>query len=500
MSKKVVCRLLCLLLSVLFVLTVAGCGDSGTESTPSSGLEDNGTVSDAPGSDVGDEPTTTTENSDAFSTDASGTSSTKQGSSGTTTMGKTSGKVTNTTTKSPGKKTSYTKEQIIAKMPAKLKGTTLKYFYWWDPYTQMDKEAIESFTKATGIKVQSVVASYSEFQTQLSSRIASGDSPDIVRLLSNATYQIVNLQPITNSGFEYFNDTAWDDRLMKDYTFNGSTYAANLKDSAIMDVGCFYYNKKALRNAKLEDPYEIWKKDPKKWTWDKFWSMCQEFVDAMPNQSTFAGSTWQYQNASLRYRGATYYDYDSTKGQWVNNMKSDTLVNAWQDMMNKYDKRQAVYTYDSSAFTRGYILFSWSGPFAARKKDTTYQTMKDQNNLGIVPMPTDGKQVLYEYTAFGIPQGAKNAAAAPYYMRWVLDKSSYNGMKDVYVNEQFKTAVEAGVARYDDYMWGENSIYKVEAAITGGTAAQVKAALDSQYGYVQGIVDDLNEQILYLNK
>ena len=209
---------------------------------------------------------------------------------------------------------------------------------------------------------------------------------------------------------------------------------------------------------------------------------------------------WQYQNAMLRYRGATYYDYDSTKGQWVNNIKSDTLVKAWQDVRNKYDKRQAVHTYDSSAFSRGYILFAWGGPFAARKKDTTYQTLKDQNNLGAVPMPTDGKQVLYEYTAFGIPQGAKNKEAVPYYLRWVLDKSSYNNMKDVYVNDQFKTAVEAGVARYDDYMWGENSLYQVESKLLAGTAAQVKAALDSQYGYVQGVVNDLNEQIKYLNK
>ena len=71
---------------------------------------------------------------------------------------------------------------------------------------------------------------------------------------------------------------------MKDYTFNGKCYAVNLNDSAISDVSVIYYNKKALQDAEMEDPYQIWKKNPKAWTWEKFWSMCEQFVNANKNR------------------------------------------------------------------------------------------------------------------------------------------------------------------------------------------------------------------------
>ena len=71
----------------------------------------------------------------------------------------------------------------------------------------MEGEAIEKFEKATGIKFNPIVASCSDFQTQLSTKIQAGESPDLVRLLGNVSWQITTLQPITNSGFD-FNDTA----------------------------------------------------------------------------------------------------------------------------------------------------------------------------------------------------------------------------------------------------------------------------------------------------
>ena len=93
---------------------------------------------------------------------------------------------------------------------------------------------------------------------------------------------------------------------MKDYTFNGKCYAVNLNDSAISDVSVIYYNKKALQDAEMEDPYQIWKKNPKAWTWEKFWSMCEQFVNANKNKSGYSGATFEYGDSYGPCNGRLY--------------------------------------------------------------------------------------------------------------------------------------------------------------------------------------------------
>ena len=44
------------------------------------------------------------------------------------------------------------------------------------------------------------------------------------------------------------------------------------------------------------------------------------------------------------------------------------------------------------------------------------------------------------YTAFGIPQGAKNAEAVPYYLRYVLDRNNYD-QSHVYESEKMRKDV-----------------------------------------------------------
>lgn len=480
MSKSKIIRLISFTAASALLLTTACSCKKKSETTSS--LDDYSQVTVGGWEDVGGEGGTTS----AVTSD--GTQASSQG--GTT-----------GTASSGTKIDTSSKEAFINSMPSNLKGTTLKYFYWWDPYTQMDKEAIESFTKKTGIKVEADVASYSTYTTELASKIAAGNSPDICRLLSNAMYQVKSLQPITNSGYD-FSDSIWWKTLMEDYTYNGKCYAVNIrpKDAAILDTYVFYYNKRALRAAELEDPYTIWKKDPSKWTWKKFWSMCEEFVKANGNKSGYYGVSFQYNNAYVRMFGCANYDYNSKTGKWENYLDSAELATRWSELIDYNTKGLSAVNHDATSFQRAKILFDGAGPFAARKKDQTHQTLKDRGELGIVPLPTDTPyQLLYEYTAFGIPQGAKNAAAVPYYLRWVLDKSSYN-MDNVYYSEEAKAVMDYTLSFADEkYFFGENELYDLRTALVGGTSAQVKSTLSKYYGLVQDTVDSSNEQIKYLS-
>lgn len=391
---------------------------------------------------------------------------------------------------------------FLASMPKKLKGTTIKYFYWWDPKTQMEKDAIAAFEKKTGITVKPEVGSYKTFQTELAAKIAAGNSPDIVRLLSNAMYQVKCLQPITNSGYD-FSDDIWWKKLMKDYTYNGKTYAVNIrpKDAAILDTYMIYYNKRALRAADMQDPYQLWKKNPKSWTWSKLWSMCDEFVKANNNKSGYYGISFQYNNAYVRMFGCANYDYNSKTGKWENYMSSPELAKRWSELISYNTKGLSAINHDSTSFQRAKILFDGAGPFACRNGDQTHQILKDRGELGVVPIPTDSPyQLLYEYTAFGIPQGAKNAQAVPYYLRYVLDKNNYD-LDKIYYDAQAKDVVEYTLSFADNkYFFGENEIYDLRQALVNGTADQVKSTLASYKGVIQETVDSCNEQIKYLSK
>lgn len=488
-------RIAYLFLVFTLLLSLVACGgsknpvsdvdstDESTESTNTGGSEMNDT--NAPGE-------TTTGSQQGDSTKATA----KSPGGATTTKKAVKTSAAPGTTAPPKPKTSLTRDQVIAKMPSNLKGTTLTYMYWWDPRTQMEGEAIEKFEKATGIKFNPIVASYSDFQTQLSTKIQAGESPDLVRLLGNVSWQITTLQPITNSGFD-FNDTAWDEQLMKDYTFNGRCYAANLNDSAISDVAVIYYNIKALQDAEMQDPYDIWTKNPKDWTWEKFWSMCEEFVAANKGKSGYAGATFEYVDGYARALGGSTYYYDSSKGMFVNNMLNPATEAGWKTILQAVEKGLMLQKHDETKFDQGKVLFFWSGPFSARTKDNRQKALKERNRLGVVPLPVDSKyQVMYEYTAFGIPVGAKNAAAAPYYLRYVLDKSSYN-MDGVYYNAKARKVLDYACSlknRFYGVAAGTSDVY---TELFKAGSSQVKSVLNSYNSSVQTFIDAENERIKY---
>lgn len=465
MCKKFSFRLLTILLSICMGFSIVGCKSNDTESV--------GNNLDIIDSSVSSET-------------KDGNSSTVEGNNSSTNPSSPS------TSQTSNKKTSLTKEEFIAKMPSKLRGTTIKYMYWHNPKEQMEAEAIASFEKKTGIKVEPIVESYDGFFQEVSARIAAGNAPDIVRLLSPE--QAGFLQPITNSGYD-FNDTAWSKAVLSKATYNGHLYSVNLENSAVMDYAVIYYNKNALKSAEMEDPYTIWKNNPKNWTWTKFWQMCDEFVKANKKSSeTYYGATFEYPDAYVRAMGGSIYNYDTSTGKYVNTITTNAMKVGWQRTLSAIEKKWLVKKHDVTLFDSGKALFYWSGPYSVRKGDNRQDALKKQNALGIVPLPTDSKnQTLYEMTAFGLCKGAKNPEAVPYYLRWVLDKSSYN-MDNVYVTQEAKTVMEY-VSSQSNLFYGS---YWYEAFFNdmyNGGANQVQSILDSYKNTIDVTVKKKNDTI-----
>lgn len=297
-------RLLCLALAVSILTLATACGGNNTPQTDTSIATTDSTAETT--ADTGTSDTDMAGESTGSETQGSGSTATTTKANGTTT------KKPDTTTKKPdtttttGAATSLTPDQFLAKMPAELKGTTLTFFFWEDLHHTAYKGAVEAFEKKTGITLKTEIANKAEYYSQLAARITAGQSPDLVKVIENNIGNITNLQPITNSGYD-FNDIGWDKELMHDFTYNGRIYATNVQNTPNRNMAVMLYNKRALSRAKLEAPYEIWKKNPADWTWDKVWEMCEDFRTAMGNKDGYYGITFGVEDGYPRSFGAAFF-------------------------------------------------------------------------------------------------------------------------------------------------------------------------------------------------
>lgn len=466
---KILGRAFSMMLAVLMVVSCTACG----------GNDDTGTVS------------TTTSGEAAVST--------TEGAVSTTTATDTNTTVTTTTKQTSGGKTSLTRDQVMAKVPAKLRGTTLNFLFWGDFNDTYMKDAVSGFKKATGITVKTEVVSKDSMYTTLAGRIIAGKSPDMSYLTSNHVGIVTNFQPITSTGYD-FNDTAWDTDLMDAFTYNGRTYAINLKDTPFRNMTILAYNKKALVDrAELDDPYEVWKKNPKAWTWDKVFEMCTDFLKANRNKDGFYGITYDMPDSFLGAFGAGLYGYDAKAGKYVSFLNKAETPKAYEKMVGAIEKRQMAKESDSNAFVAGYIPFILTFSSSLEKGSAIYEVLKKNDNYGAVPLPSDSRyNPLFETVAYAVPVGAKNAAAVPYFVRYVMDPSSYD-MNNFWMSAEAAEVIKQESARTPFY--GANAgLYEVWQTVKTGTVAQVRGTLDSYASVVNSQVSDLNDQMKNLPK
>lgn len=290
---------------------------------------------------------------------------------------------------------------------------------------------------------------------------------------------------------------------MKDFTFDGKTYAVNLKNTAIMDVMVMYYDRRVIEDNDYEDPWELYKAG--KWTWDVFFAMCDQFVKDFKGTDNY-GATFNRMNFYSLANGVDFMKYDSNSGKWVNTMNDPVLLSTWTTTADMIGKRWlAPDVNQESLFLSGKILFMVSGPFGARNKQVVYQSLKDRKRLGVVPTPCDAKgeyQVVAEYTAWGIPQDAQNAEAVPYFLRYMLDPSSY-GADTIYYDTQAKEAVTAAMARTKRFPSNTDMITEDGGLNYAGLvytmqrtkSAQMSTALAANFGRVQDAANMANAQV-----
>lgn len=513
-------RIVCLLLAVAMVFSLAACGNSNTESIVDLGEDEEwGIEADTPenSTDVG---------TDGETSDAEGTGDKNDGStSGVDSNDKNKSDKNNNTDKNNTDKNNNTDKgnndnkkpsvqtptidnpdklswkELLAQMPSSLRGTELNV-YSWNPIKDVTgaEKVISDFEKQTGIDVKWTVGNYDDYDSSIAALINSGDSPDIIRYNHPSPDKMYLTQDVkTATGYDFSGDI-WDSRVTSAYSVNGKIYGVNLRNTFNQQPTVVTYAMSTIDRYKLDDPYTLWKNGD--WTWDKFIEMCKEFKEETNRPAWMTSGHME----PLWFNNVNMIAFNGKK--YTNNISSPDVLKALQQSANFLaDGITCEAMREHDKLEDGSYLFFTTNILAARRTDFHFSTLKSNDDLYCVPVPEGFGSKYYvhwqEFEAYGIPKGAKNAGAVYYFLRYYLDAENYD--EDMFfVNDQT-------LETYKYCMEQKNSHYTIDGALTGvvgesngdlatfirtgGTAAQVKNKLDEVKGLFDRAVKHGNDII-----
>lgn len=478
--KNYLTKLLCMALCLALLLSVAACGKSNTSSF---NLGDDEVVD----VDDGGEDTTSdngsTDNSSVDISDNAGTN-------------------TNSNTPAPvANADSLSWNDLVAKMPASLRGSTFTVLSW-NPVTDVTDadKVVKKFESQTGIKVKWNQESYDTYETKIAALVNANKSPDLIRFIAPSPARMYLCQDLkTATGFDFKGDI-WDSRATSSYSYKGKIYAAAMKNSLNQQPTAVVYRPSMIKRYKLEDPYKLWKEG--KWTYDKFKEICTDFKEATEKPAWMTSGWLDY----LWLNDIDLITFDGTK--YKNNLSDPKVTTGLQEIIRCRSEicPEAMGTGD--LITNGTYLFYTDNILACRTTDFHFTELKAKNDLEAVPFPTQPGKPYYtnfqEFEAYGVPKGAPNGAAAYYFLRCYLNAENYNENTFFCSTQVLET--------YKYLMSQKNFNFNVDRRITdaagnqnGGihtmirtgemTQAQVKTKLDSLSPFFDKAVKQANDTL-----
>ncbi len=393
--------------------------------------------------------------------------------------------------------------EIAKNIPENLKGTTITVYSWNDVGDVTDAQTvIEKFTNETGIKVNWVKGTYTNYATEIASKVAAKEAPDIIRLKDMNLGLMSVLQPLDDIKTFDVNDSAWDTNVKNFYSVNGKCYGINMANTLIQQPKILWYNRNLISKYELEDPYALWKKG--EWSYDKFVQVCEDFIEEASSEY-LAWSTYRFSDvADMMGAGAVLYK----DGKFTSNMNDANLLKGWQMFAELRDKDVVNDTiYERDRFGSGKVLFFSDSTISGRRTHYYWPDLKSTGSLGCVPMPSmDGFDYLQEFTeyeAYGVPKTAKNAEAAYYFLRYYLDGANYDENTffcDATILEVYKWCMEQknNFINCDEVVLTEDTgltsaVFK--ANMKGQKAQQVNTKLNSYKSVVDAAVQSANGRL-----
>lgn len=378
----------------------------------------------------------------------------------------------------------------ISKNMPNFKGKTLK-IYNWNPQEDYPGLATvtKAFTKETGVKVEWIRENGITYISKLTSLIASKKAPDIMRAHSPSPSIWSLCQDISAAKFDDFDNDVWDQNFMNYHTVNGKTYSFNTKLSLFTGPEMLFYNRSLINKYNLEDPYKLWKAG--QWTLDKFEEILRAYKKASGNAAIGGDMIDKYLVNIYGIQGEIVFK----GGKYVSNLNDSNVVTVMQRAADIVNKENLTVGWGLEEFDKGEILMFQGTAVTAKRMNAYAQNVKSAGNLGTVPWPTapgSSKTVyLYGDEGFGIVKGASNPEIAPYYVAYVAnpgqsgyDMSTYfSDNQALEVFKYFSSLPDenkmAHIGFSDIYTRYVGEYKSISEAYTGKTGAQIPSILDA---------------------
>ena len=384
-------RILALLMALVMVFTLAGCGAEPEEEI--SVIVEEDIVYETVGGNT---------------TSGDGTTS-----GGNTTSGGTS---------TPGGSTSTPNGNGVN--PEDYRGRTVKFISTIDPAVDESGPVVENFEKEYGITVEIIPSGLDEHAQKVMGLIAADQSPDVARSNGDFPAFMGYLQSLDATKIDY-NDPIWNQNIFKMTTFNGSPYLCDTVGNIWAEIDIVMYSKSLLKRANAYTPEEY--DAMGKWTWDAFFEIGKAVQKVNNNKPGCA-----INSKECYYHAAGGSIYKLKDGVVSNGMDNKTV-----EIMSKYSqaKKDNIVMEGKSvtaALMEGDIgittLHAWSlkktGDLKNGKWDDYgfyYLPYYDEAAAAAKQRPVTGI-----FRGWGLIKGAKEPVAAGIFLREYLDVNNYD--------------------------------------------------------------------------
>ncbi len=308
----------------------------------------------------------------------------------------------------------------------KYKGKTVKYATWINHQETEWADPIKSFYNKYGIKVETVFCVQANYLEQVNALIAAGKAPDIVVENANSpsTFQIA--QEFSATGLDV-NEPFWDQKAIKGLNPKSKTYFVNSVNSTFQPFGVVVFQRDIMEANGIKTPANYYKEG--KWTIENMLKCAREFKSLGKDYSGVAFE-------GLHLRGI----YNSPLVTFDGNAFKSNLVSQGCIDAGKLELKIVNEKLKGSddEFVKGktgiIIRDSWS------LKKTGYLQGADGDSLGFTYLPTvkegDKSVVTGFYRGYGIAKGSKNAVPAGMFLRYVLDPENIDFDSNCFFNDE----------------------------------------------------------------
>lgn len=392
--KNTMKKLLSAMLCALLVLTLGACGKKTTSSDTQS--SDDPILVGIEGTDRVDVGDNTDESGDGNATTVGGSTEDYGGATVTDRVVIASG------------------SDPFAKIPSRLKGTTVRFATWGDESGSVYMKVIKAFEKKTGINVEIVQYNQASYKESIATQIVNKAAPDVI-IADDFPSSISIVQPVQK--LVDINDNFWDQEIIRMSTVNGNTYFLNSWEGPWQSTMLVYYNKKLFDDEGINSPGDYY--EAGQWSYENY-IKCAREMNKLGYKTRFDPITFNQQlgNPTLKYDPATQ--------RYTNNILNTT--EGYKLKLQFINEGIDENTTDND-FISAKAAMVTTGPFGS--KYNGYFKSMDDSQIAAVPMPDSYQgQKISQATShgarsYGICKGAKNPEGAVYFLRYFLDYKYY---------------------------------------------------------------------------